>query len=901
MMAKASSHLVNPFPGLRPFRPDEEYLFFGRENQVDTIIDLLAETHFLAVVGTSGSGKSSLVNCGLEPALRRGLMASAGTNWHIARLRPGIDPIQHLAEALSAPDILFGKDGPEPDVRGRLVDTTLRMSKLGIVDIFRQARLPETSHLLVIVDQFEELFRYSRLASSDHKASGDAGEEATAFVNLLLEVRRHLPIPVYIVLTMRSDFLGDCAQFEGLPSAIDIGQFLVPRMTREERRAAITGPVHVAGAEISQVLVTRLVNDVSDNFDQLSVLQHALNRTWAYWQNKCNAESAIDLAHYEAIGTMAQALDAHAERAFGELQPDDQQQICERMFRALTDRATDPRGIRRPTKFQHLCRITNAPADELRKVIEVFRKPSRSFLMPPADEDIEPDSVIDISHESLMRGWKRLRAWADEEANSAEQYRRLVDAARLHEKGLSGPLRDPELQVALDWQNKTSPTEAWARQYGGDLALAGAFLESSTQRRRSRRIQYSALGLLAVVGLAYAAYVQVDNQRKEIALASVNQKQKEFVTEFKQIWKKSRAKAKALRIKALQKTRKDVADEQRDLRQGIGSLMNRCENFNEKLEPRNLRCAIRITNFLRSKYKKSQDLFKIGLIKAITESSQELNTLVYISNIINKNFPEAKTSTHIDIFFALGDEEIVLQEEIYNIIDNVKNEMDINLRKPESLVQIITTKYINDILIDSSDGPHSSAWKGYIEPGPQRKLPGGKEASEVIKSEGLEDIKETVLSLGKVPHQRDRKFVTLRHATVAELNAPSKTEDATIMGYLSNDTRYLALELPGRNSRVEETGQEIKKILLLTLEPSSDEANTGDYSRGNIDKPAGTAQYYETELVILRVPKYTQLSGFHPDGASLAIRSPEGETRYLPWRSEQILQTMLDNWPGRQN
>jgi hypothetical protein len=833
-------------------------------------------------------------------------MASAGTNWHIARLRPGIDPIHHLSEALSAPDILFGKDGPEPDMRGRLVDTTLRMSKLGIVDIFRQARLPETSHLLVIVDQFEELFRYSRLASSDHEASGDAGEEATAFVNLLLEVRRHLPIPVYIVLTMRSDFLGDCAQFEGLPSAIDIGQFLVPRMTREERRAAITGPVHVAGAEISQVLVTRLVNDVSNNFDQLSVLQHALNRTWAYWQNKCNAEGAIDLAHYEAIGTMAQALDAHAERAFGELKPDDQQQICERMFRALTDRATDPRGIRRPTKFQHLCRITNAPADELRKVIEVFRKPSRSFLMPPVDEDIEPDSVIDISHESLMRGWKRLRAWADEEANSAEQYHRLVDAARLHEKGLSGLLRDPELQVALDWQNKTSPTEAWARQYGGDLALAGAFLESSKQRRRSRKIQYSALGLLAGVGLAYAVYVQQDNQRKEIALASEMLKQKSFETEFEKFRMKKLAEVKTLQIETLQQTRNAVADEQRDLRQRLSSLMKQCENFNENLKRRNLRCAIRITNFLRSKNRKIQDLVERGSYYADKKVRQDIDLLISISDIIKSNFPKSNTKTNINKFYDTADIQNNLWDEINRIINNIDDVSSIYSKIPEDMVQLITSKHLNDILIYSSEGPHNSAWKGSIrteikESGYLQKLVGSEEASEVKKGQKLEDIKETVLSLGAVRNQHNRIIVTLRHATVAELNAPSKAEDITVMGHLSNDTRYLAVELPGRNSRVEDTDQQIKEILLLTLEPLLEEANIREYSRADIDQPADTDQYYETELVMLRVPEDTQLFGFHPDGTSLAIRSPDGETRYLPWRSEQILQTMLDNWPGWQN
>ena len=148
------------------------------------------------------------------------------------------------------------------------------------------APLDEGVNLLVVVDQFEELFRYRQLEAVGRGGDQRISEEAAAFVNLLLEVKQQETCPIFVVLTMRSDFLGDCAQFPGLAEAINAGQYLVPRMTRDERRAAIEGPVRVGGAEIAPVLLTRLVNDVGDNPDQLSILQHALNRTWARWQER---------------------------------------------------------------------------------------------------------------------------------------------------------------------------------------------------------------------------------------------------------------------------------------------------------------------------------------------------------------------------------------------------------------------------------------------------------------------------------------------------------------------------------------------------------------------------------------------------------------------------------------
>jgi WD40 repeat protein/tetratricopeptide (TPR) repeat protein len=474
---------TNPFPGLRPFREGEEHLFFGRESQVDAMVDTLAATRFLAVVGTSGSGKSSLVNCGLRPALHRGLMARAGTAWRMVDFRPGNDPLRALARALARDGVLFEDSELDGDLSlADMIRANLDMSKLGLIDIYHQARLGENVNLLVIADQFEELFRYRHLRTAHDEPAHAVPADATAFVNLLLEVREQTRGPIYVVLTMRSDFLGDCVQFPGLPEAINAGQYLVPRLTRDERRAAISAPVSVSGATISSVLLTRLVNDVGDNPDQLSILQHALNRTWARWQEK-GGEGPLELAHYEAIGTMANALDRHAEDAYAELRNARQQQICQKLFKGLTDRATDPRGVRRPTKHGTLCALAGAAAAEVTEVVDVFREPSRSFLMPPAGEELSPDTVIDVSHESLMRVWERLRKWAEEEARSARQYVRLAETAMLYAEGRTGLSRDPELQLALEWREMEQPNPTWAGRYHAGFEQAVAFLEASAERR----------------------------------------------------------------------------------------------------------------------------------------------------------------------------------------------------------------------------------------------------------------------------------------------------------------------------------------------------------------------------------------------------------------------------------
>ena len=159
--------------------------------------------------------------------------------------------------------------------------------------------------------------------------------------------------------------------------------------------------------------------------------------------------------------------------------------ICKKVFQALTDKGTDVRGVRRPTRFWELCAIAEASPDEVTTVIDVFRKPSRSFLMPPAGEKLAPDTVIDISHESLMRVWTRLRQWVEEEAESAAQYIRLVENSNLYAKGASSLMTDPELSLMLDWQQRWNPNAAWAKRYHPDFEHAIAFLQGSRLARDS--------------------------------------------------------------------------------------------------------------------------------------------------------------------------------------------------------------------------------------------------------------------------------------------------------------------------------------------------------------------------------------------------------------------------------
>jgi Putative peptidoglycan binding domain/Tetratricopeptide repeat len=529
---------TNPFPGLRPFDFNESHLFFGREGQSERLIEKLSRTRFLAVVGTSGSGKSSLVRAGLLPALHGGFMTSAGSNWRIAIMRPGNDPIGKLAAAINAHDVFGSEDEENKVLQIAITEATLRRGSRGLVDAVRQNAMPDKENLLIVVDQFEELFRFGREASRKTKEESDRyRNDAAAFVKLLVEAHSQREVNIYVVLTMRSDFLGDCSQFWDLPEAVNEGQYLIPRLTRDQLREAITAPIAVAGGAITPRLVNRLLNDIGDDQDQLPVLQHLLMRVWDEWKEKrleveikeggqsvrrphkkVHEGAAIDLCCYEAVGGMAEALSRHADEAFNELPDDRHREVTEKLFKALTEKGPDNREIRRPITLGEICAVANATAAEVVTVIEAFRHPHKSFLMPPVGVALNSESLIDISHESLIRGWSRLKEWVDEEARSARIYRRLAETAVLYKESRAGLWRDPDLQLALSWRDRSNPNSAWAARYHSELGAAMSFLDESLaayrrdeeerERQRRKEASYKRTRRIAV-GFAFLSIVSL--------------------------------------------------------------------------------------------------------------------------------------------------------------------------------------------------------------------------------------------------------------------------------------------------------------------------------------------------------------------------------------------------------
>jgi WD40 repeat protein len=504
---------ANPFPGLRPFSMEECHLFFGREGQVDDILLKLARHHCVTIMGYSGSGKSSLMNCGVVPVLLGGFMTHTSPHWAVVSSRPGATPITNLANTITNFLVQSGRiEQRDIQIHQAIISSVLRSGPDGLIEVCRYIQAKEGENIFFLIDQFEEIFRF--------KDTGDVdfANDAAAYVNLLMNAVHQREVPVYISINMRSDFIGDCAIFPGLTQMINESNYLVPQMTREQKKMAIEGPIAVGGGKISGRLLKRLLSDLGDNQDQLPILQHAMMRTWDYWIANREPGEPIDIRHYNAIGKISQALSLHANEAFDEL-TSREKEIAEVLFKSLTEKNNESQGLRRSCRVKLICELSDASEAEVIKVIEEFRKPGRSFLMPGIHVALNAGSQVEISHESLMRIWTRLNAWVDEEFDSAQMYKRISEAAAMYQIGKTGLWRPPDLQLALNWQKKQRPTRTWAQRYDEAFERAIVFLDTSRityeaelknqqmlQQRMLRRARVTNVILVMFLIVAIAAF-----------------------------------------------------------------------------------------------------------------------------------------------------------------------------------------------------------------------------------------------------------------------------------------------------------------------------------------------------------------------------------------------------------
>ena len=505
---------ICPYPGLRPFTEEESIFFKGRDLHIQQIVKLLETNKMAFITGASGDGKSSMVYAGVIPYIRAGFFQSQFNSWLIVDFKPQRNPLESVSKAVSA----------ELGIDYNHCADEFSLGFSSLIEIYKNSgnyvtdtpdAVNKGKNLLIIADQFEEIF-----TNSENFNDGKPSDESYTAINLLLETVRISiaeKLPVYVIFTMRSDFISQCTVFKNLPEFIAYSQFFVPQLKRDEIRQVIEQPAILAGGSVSSRLTEVLINNLTTGFDQLPVLQHALN---LLWKTADNGKIELDLIHLARIAGISKdvlsdreqavfnawfatrpeyvrkyfakpdldnVLNAHAgtlyESAYNyflkhadwadkNITDDEAKQIIETAFKSLT-KIDNNRLVRNRCTIHEITGIINKPnitEATVCGVLNIFRDEDNALLRPFSirgnleTQYLSGDTVLDVTHEALIRNWRRLAKWDKEELANLNDYNEFnAQVQRWLDSG-----RNPEFllppgnyTVFKQWYDKCKPNKYW--------------------------------------------------------------------------------------------------------------------------------------------------------------------------------------------------------------------------------------------------------------------------------------------------------------------------------------------------------------------------------------------------------------------------------------------------------
>jgi TIR domain len=437
--------IKSPYPGLRPFRDDEVDCFFGRDAHVNELIERFDVGRFLAVIGPSGCGKTSLIEAGLVPAL-----FASDPRLHTIRVRSGVKPLQDLARKLVQFYPTLVKGYSDEQEAAAVTWARIRNASRGLIEVLEDIPEAHRGSPLIILDQFEDLLR--------GRKTGDAAEAEALVAALVALVRHDRLLSARVVIGLRVDALGECHGMAGLPEALNRGLYLVPDLSPSELKEAVEKPAKVEGATVAEDLVSQLVQDLvsaSQRSAPLPLLQHTLMRIWTKAKEAAgDTGEATDLPlveltlkHYRDVSGL-KSLSTAADAAYAELETERQRRIAETMFRLLCGRTPVSLDARRPVRIQDVAEQARATVDEVKAAVEVFRRPDRGLLTPPAHVPLFDDMDLQIGHEALIQHWGRLDRWGGDQVYDVFLCHNSEDKPRVREVGRL--LRDKGILAWLD-------------------------------------------------------------------------------------------------------------------------------------------------------------------------------------------------------------------------------------------------------------------------------------------------------------------------------------------------------------------------------------------------------------------------------------------------------------------
>ena len=497
---KRSSDLgICPYMGLEAFNETRAEYFYGREALVQKLLNHVNHKSSLAVVGASGSGKSSVVQAGLMASLRQGKHIPGGDSWWLGCFRPGSKPVRALAKLLANSSSDRRKE--QLQIEGLLYQ--------GVEGFVRWLRSRSEPVVVLVIDQFEELFTLA--------AEGDR----SLLIELILGAVQYAGDRFKLVLTIRADFTASCLEIPALARLLQQNSVLVPPyLTQEDYRSSIIKPARQVGLEVESGLVEVLLQDLDRSAGDLPLLQFVLQQLWSRREN-----GKLTLNAYQDLGRIQGALEKQAQKVYDSL--DEETQECARwIFLNLTQLGEGTEDTRRRITKSDLV-VAKYPEALIDKTLRILTEAkllvvnldsgnntgqSRSAADPPEDdlflEAMRQEATVEVVHEILIRHWSTLRWWLEENRSRLRSQRQIEQSAVLWQQNnrqndflLHGIRLAGTEEVYIKYTDELSDT---AKEFVAACIDAREARQRAVKKRlRQTQLTATALGILGLAATVF--------------------------------------------------------------------------------------------------------------------------------------------------------------------------------------------------------------------------------------------------------------------------------------------------------------------------------------------------------------------------------------------------------------
>jgi WD40 repeat protein len=687
-----SKNILNPFVGLTPYSEKEREFYFGREQEVENLLQILQKNKLLTLSGDTGSGKTSLINASLIPRLKNGFVGQAGKQWSIAYFRPSTDPLSNLAHSLTANGVLNMESKPKTTDYKYYSQILKEFEAVGIVEIYKRSEIYDKKNLLIIIDQLEDLFKFKEyfepaVAEDDHN-----------LMDLIYRSVSYKNMPIYFLLSIESKFLTKTAAYKKLQEIISPTQYTIQNLDSSKINLILENTFYEHQVQFDPLIIDHFQEYLNEKISYLPNFQFLLYKLFDKFVIKGKEKKIIRLQDIKEFGGIENVISKDLETFYANLSPEKQNEMS-LFFKALT-KPQNPSITSNYEKISKICEYVNISTATLSSnikslkpiffdFIEVFEQ-SISGIKNYDETRLNAKNILNLKYSKHLN-WQRGLEWISEERDDYLKYKTFAENAIKKDNDEIDFIKTLELESAILWRNNPNHNINWAKKFNFNFTKTIEYINKSEEdslrlkkekedqfererkKEKTKRKVYLILGIgmLILTTIAYFQKREATKAKEEIEIAQneLEDKNVELEDKFNELNAKNDSLNKAKKKDSLQNVK--INNQKKSLQDNVKSLTETKNNLDNTLIK--LIDAVKVDSIKTEDLKKSEK--KANEESKINKTTAELIELKYSFNDLKLELSKAFLENNKEKIEEIITKSIQKQK----TFDSLRNRKDIKL------------------------------------------------------------------------------------------------------------------------------------------------------------------------------------------------------------------------------